>query len=220
MEGWFAAINNGDSLDRITATIDPLNKLYVVGFASTSSDYADMILVYHWPTGEWSKARVSHEFLAPALTQVGYTVDTMDLVSATVDELTYPVDSRFWSGQARLLLAGFDRDHKHGFFAGANLEARVEMGDAQMTPGRKTMIRGVRPIIEGNMVTPSIRVGYRNRMQDVLQWSADVDANALGFCPVRSNARYQRVRVTVPAGSSWDIMRGLDEIKASPMGAR
>jgi hypothetical protein len=82
------------------------------------------------------------------------------------------------------------------------------------------MFRGLRPIVEGSSVTPSLIVKSRNRMQDALVSSSSVSANANGFCPVRANARYHRARVTIPAASTWDFMTGIDDLKTSAQGAR
>lgn len=211
---------NISALHLISATIDPINKLYIMGYASGDSETANRMLFYHWPTGQWTRAKVDHEFLYPSLTQVSYTIDTMDTVSATIDGLTYPVDSRFWGGQAKLLLSGFDEEHKQGYFSGLSLEAIIETNDVQITPGRRTMTRGFRPMVEARFVTPTISVGYRNSLDGSVTWTPEVAVNSQGYCPVRTNARYHRVRMTIPAGDDWTLARGIDDIKSSPMGAR
>lgn len=218
----FEAYVNAGYVYRISSAIDPINKLYVVGFPSINSGDGspDSLYLYHWPTGQWSRCEVNHELIYTAATQTTYTIDGMDTVSATVDGLQYPVDSRFWSGAGRLSLAFFNTAHSQGFFAGTPMAATVETGDTQLTIGHKTMLRGLRPMVEGTNVTPSVKIRYRDRLQDALTDGAAVAANSNGYCPTRVNARYHRAQVTIPAASSWDFATGVDDLKFSPMGGR
>jgi hypothetical protein len=206
----------------MTAAVDPINKLYVVGFPNSfaSSGTPNTIAMYHWPTGRWSYAAVEHQIIFPAATQTTYTIDGMDAVAASIDDLVFPVDSRFWTGTGRLLLSGFDTLNRHGYFSGDTLEATIETGDEQITEGRRTLLRGLRPMIEGTNVTPSVAIGWRNKLQDAVTFAASVPANENGFCPQRINARYHRARVTIPAASQWTFARGLDDLKTSAMGGR
>jgi hypothetical protein len=57
-------------------------------------------------------------------------------------------------------------------------------------------------------------------MDDAVTYGASEDANAYGFCNARVNARYHRARITIPAGSSWEYARGVDDLKFSEMGRR
>lgn len=216
--------NNLDAsyLYRISSCIDPINKLYLMGFPSnaTGSGTPDQILIYHWPTGQWSHVSLSHELLYPAATQAGYTVDGMDAVSSTIDGLPFPLDSRFWTGTGRLLLAGFDTSHRQGFFSGNNLAATIETGDSQLTEGSRTLLRGLRPMIEGSSLTPSLTVGSRNHLTQTVTYGNPIAANAYGICNARVNARYHRARITIPASSQWRYARGIDDLKFSPMGTR
>ncbi len=76
-------------------------------------------------------------------------------------------------------------------------------------------------MVEGTSVTPELTVLYRDRLQDAHSSTVQrVPANITGFCPVRVNARYHRVRVTLPEGSAWSFATGVDDIKVTPMGMR
>lgn len=222
VDRWIEANLNASYLYRVSSAIDPINKLYLMGFpsVSTGTGTPDTILMYHWPTGQWSYASVSHEMLYAAATQATYTIDGMDAVSTTVDGLPYPMDSRFWAGSGRLLLSAFDTSHRQGFFSGLPLAAMVETGDSQLTPGARSLLRGLRPMIEGSSLTPALTVGSRNHLTQSVTYSQPVNANAYGICNARVNARYHRARITIPASSQWEFARGIDDVKFSPMGTR
>jgi hypothetical protein len=216
------AVIDSSLLYRVSAAIDPIRKLYMMGFVSTSAATAnpDIIFMYHWPTGQWAKVSVTHEIIYTAATQSSYTLEGLDALSGSVDALAFSLDSRVYTGAGRLLLSGFDSSHRQGFFSGANLAATIETGDTQLTPGRKSLLRSLRPMIEGNGVTPSITIRSRNRLQDAHTDATPVAANANGVCPVRVNARYHRAKMTIPANSDWMFATGVDDIKYSAMGKR
>jgi hypothetical protein len=220
VDRWTETNLDAAQLARVTSAIDPINKLYLIGFPTVGAANPDVILIYHWPTGQWSRAAVEHDWLYASMTQSGYTIDDMGLVAATIDELPYPTDSRFWSGSGRLLLSGFDTAKKQGFFSGGNLEAKIETGDNQLSPGGRSLVRGLRPMIEGTSGTPILEVGYRNHLDEAVAYAAPKTANSYGFCNARVNARYHRARITIPANSAWEFARGVDDIKFSTMGRR
>lgn len=221
VDRWLEDQLDASYLYRISACIDPIAKLYLIGFPSTAGNgTADQILMYHWPTGQWAHAAVSHEILYAAATQASYTIDGMDSVSATIDGLPFPLDSRFWTGSGRLLLSSFDTSHRQGFFSGAPLAATVETGDNQLSPGGRSLFRGLRPMIEGSSLTPSLTVGSRDHLTESVTYGQPIPANTYGFCNARVQARYHRARITIPASSQWEYARGVDDIKFSPMGRR
>jgi hypothetical protein len=204
-----------------SAAIDPTRKLYLFSFPSNaSSSMADTILAYHWPTGQFSLINASVDMIYTALTQSSFTLDSIDSVSTNLDALPFSLDSRYWSGVGRLLLSGFDSSHKQGFFNGTNLAATIETGDAQLSQGRLSLLKAARPMIEGLNATPTVTIKSRNRLQDSYSSATPVAANANGVCPLRVNARYHRMIMTVPAASDWTFARGVDDIKFTATGAR
>ena len=207
---------------RITAAVDPINKLYLMGLPTLGAGTGtpDTLLIYHWPTGQWSHASVSHEMIFASATQATYTIDGMDAVSATVDGLPYPMDSRFWAGSGRLLLSGFDTSHQYGFFSGTNLAATLQTGDTQLNPGGRALFRGLRPMVEGTSVVPALSVGVRDHLWEPSTYVTAQPMNTYGICNARVQGRYHSAVITIPAGSQWTFARGVDDLKFSPMGSR
>lgn len=212
---------DANNLHRITSAIDPINKIYCMGYASSAGGGTpDSGIAYHWPTGKFSRFEVNHEIIYAAATQSGYTLDGLDSVSSSIDALAHSLDSRIWTGSGRLLLAAFDTLHQQGFFSGANLAATIETGDAQLVEGRKALIRSARPIIQGTSVTPSVTPGRRNVMSEAVTFGTAVAANSNGICKLRTKGRYHRARVTIPASSTWQHAIGIGDIKVTAMGER
>lgn len=222
IDRWLNSRINATYYYRCSAAIDPARKLYLFGYPSQQSadGTPDEILAYHWPSGEWSYAQINHEVIYIGTTQASYTIDDLASLSATIDGLVYPTDSLFYAGSGQLMISGFDTSHRHGFFTGAALEAVIETGDIQLNQGRKSMLRGARPMVEGTSVTPKLKVKYRDLTTEPHTTGSDVTVNSNGFCNFRVNARYHRGVMTIPAKSVWDRALGLDDLKESPMGAR
>lgn len=197
-------------LHRVTATVDPLNKLYVVGYPSFSSmdGTPDKMLIFNWTIGRWSKADFSLQYLYSATTQQGYNIDTIDSLYGDLDSIPISLDSPLLTGSGKLSLAAFDNANKLAFFNGANLPALIETTEGQIYPGHRALITEVRPIIDGG--TPSIQIGTRNRPNDSIVWGSVVAQNANGFCPVRSDARFHRARLLTQAGDVWQHCSGAD----------
>ena len=97
------------------------------------------------------------------------------------------------------------------------MAATVDTGEAQLVEGSRVLVQSVRPLADGGL--PSVALGSRNRSTDIVQWP-DVAQNSLGLCPQRASGRYFRARIKLPAGQSWTHLQGIDEIAATPMGAR
>jgi len=222
VDRWIETNLDANYTYRISSAIDPINKLYLMGIPTigAATGTPDTILVYHWPTSQWSHATINHEILCSAATQTSYTIDGMDAISSTIDGLPYPMDSRFWTGSGRLILAGFDTSHQFGFFSGSNLEATITTGDTQLNPGGRALFRGLRPMVEGSSVTPSLSVGVRDHLYEQPIFSTAKPMNTYGICNARVQGRYHRAVITIPAGSQWNFARGIDDVKFSPVGSR
>ncbi len=217
----FETVFNSNLPYRCSAGIDPIRKLYMFAYPSTNSSGApDYMFVYHWPTGQFATIKQDVEIIFTAATQTSYTLDSLDALSGSLDALSFSLDSRFYTGTGRLLPAAFYTDHKFGFFSGSNLAATIETGDAQLTPGRQSLLRSLRPMVEGTMVTPSVTIRSRKRLQDSYTDATPVAANANGVCPVRVNSRYHRMKMTIPAASTWNFARGVDDINFTATGTR
>jgi hypothetical protein len=223
VDRWIEENIDASFLHRVTSAIDPVNKLYVMGFPSinaTTPGTPDQVAIYHWPTGQWSHAAVDHQMIYAAATQATYTIDGMDAAAATIDGLPFPMDSRFWAGSGRLLLSAFDTSNRQGYFSAANLAATIETGDTQLTPGGRSLLKGLRPIVEGSSVTPSLTVGKRNYLNESITYGSPIPVNAYGICNARVNGRYHRARITIPAASLWTFARGVDDLNFSAVGRR
>lgn len=197
-----------DSLHRITATHDPVNKLIFVSYPSSgSSGTPDKLLVYNWEIGRWATGDATIEILVRSMAQ-GYTLDGLDDLGYTIDTLPFSLDSRVWTG-GRPILSGFDTDHKLGFFNGSNLEATLETGEFDGGDGQRVFISGVRAVVDAS--APTVQIGQRDTQSGALTYTTATSAGADGVCPQRISTRYARARVSIPSGD-WTHAQGVEPV--------
>lgn len=206
------------SLTKVQGIPDPLNRLWIWAYSSTvaTGGLFDRLLVYNWAIKRWSKIDLSaypSEWLTRWLS-LGYTLDGLN-VFGTLDSLPASLDSRIWVGGLPLL-ALFNSTHKLTVLTGSNLAPTVETSEIQPFPGRRAKITGLaRPIVDA--AGSSIAIGTRENVSDGVTYQPAVAANAAGWCPQRVTGRYVRARLTLPGGTAFSHLQGVD-VTALPEG--
>lgn len=190
---------------RMSAAIDPANKLYMLAYtgAGSAGGIPNRILLYNWAIGRFAIVEASTEMIAQMLT-VSTTLEQLDAYG-TLDSLPASLDSRLWAGGANLMSA-FDSNYQLATFTGPNAAATLTTGEFEPIEFYRTLLYGVRPILEGD--APTVSFGTRNRVGDAVQWTGFVPTNALGKANTRLNARYYRVRMAMAQGASWKQAQG------------
>jgi hypothetical protein len=207
-------------LSRISSTVDYDKQIIYWLYPRNGNSIPNRILCFNYSTSatkRWTFLDVgSIEILKTSLTE-GYTLEQLDTVSSSLDALPFSLDSRVWTGE-NYILSGFNTDHKQINFNGSTyLDAVIETQEGQLTDGGRTELKLLRPLIDGNGAV-TLQVGTRNKLTDSVAWGSAIAANSIGECPVRSNARYHRVRVNISGGFTHAI--GVDVLKFSNAGER
>ncbi|MGN6654969.1 MAG: hypothetical protein ACTHJ9_06490 [Rhodanobacter sp.] len=194
----FWANVNTAYLYNVVGAIDPINRLVMWLYPSNaaSGGIPDSLLVYNWTLDKWGFARLNAEYIFRAITQ-GYSLDSLDTYAGgayNLDTLPFSLDSRVWTG-GQILMGAFTPSHQLAYFTGtpANATAdtvEIEPG-AQM--GKRSFVNTTRPLIDGG--SPSVSMGYRNRLLDTAAFTPASAINVNGECPVRVDARYLRARI-------------------------
>jgi len=213
---FYADLDQANS-HRVTAAIDPVNSLVIWAYPGVGNvgGNPNRLLIHNWTSGRWSRADIEVEMLWRDLSK-GYTLDSLDIITASLDALPFSLDSRVYAG-GKLLLAAFDADHRLGHFTGPNLPATIETAEAALGRGERAFLSAVRPMIDTSDLT--VRVAGRERVMDAVSFSSPSAVNAAGYCSVRSSARLHRARIAIDAGASWDHAQGI-EVDAVPDGSR
>ena len=211
---WFQDDSQRAYWYKMTAAIDPRNRLVAFGYASTSSASPDSILLYNYATGWPSYVRQAHEVLIGAQS-VFTSID--DLTDDLDTDYSISFDDPFWQGGS-FYFAAFDTTHKLASFSGSNLEATLTVGVVSLIDGMRASIEWIKPIADTAAATCA--GGYQVRPGDAITYASAVSQQTSGRCPQRNvNGFYHAAKVVIPAASSWTFARGV-EFKAKAAGVR
>jgi len=197
-------------LDRVWGVVDPIKKLYIVGYPSQASSGGniDKLLMYNYVTQKWAPPTTVNIEILTRLGSVGYTLEDLDAFG-NVDTITTSFDSRFWMGDGKPALAAFDSAHRAGTFSGANLEAIVETGD--IDAGSPRLLSGaVRPLVVGTNATVTASIGNRTTQNTAVNYGTYRALNRNQEVPIRVNDRHLRFLVKLNAENIWEDLIGLE----------
>lgn len=219
IDSFFADDVHQSYTQRITAAIDPTNKLVVWAYASNDSPQgnADKLIVYSWAYNKWTLVTgLDIEYVLSSVS-TGYTLEQLDNITTNLDQLPSSLDSLQWTG-GQIILSAYNSSHKLGRFNGSAMTATITTGEFQLFEGQRTMLREVRPIAIGLSASLSLAVYNRNNLtESVSAGAASVACNATGFAPVRVSARYMNIQLTV--SSDFKQLLGV-EVEGTLAGAR
>lgn len=211
----FFADFDQDYPDRVTAAIDPINTNIIWSYPGVGnvSGTPNKLIIYNWTAKRWTDAEVITEMITNHVSP-GVTLEGLDAVSTDIDALPASLDSNLWKGGSRLLTA-FNSSHILASFTGIPLDATLETAERMFTPGERTFIAGIRPIVEEGTVT--VQVAKKGTLEDAFVWSVASSRGVNGECPVRSNGRYHKIRVNI--SGNFKYAKGID-ITGTKVGKR
>lgn len=217
----FAEIS-GNSLAAIYGEIDPFHPrvYWAVRVNSTGATF-DRIIVYDWEIGEWTRIETALDVLFPlASGTIGYTLEGLDAVSASIDALPISLDSNVWKGGSPVM-AAFDENFRLGFFSGVNAEATIitqEMGDVA---GSVQRFSECVPVVDASVWDEiNMSIGARMRRTDAVTWTAEFTPSTnTGIARKRSRSRFHRFKLRMIEGAEWTHAQGVS-VDARPAGLR
>jgi hypothetical protein len=189
---------------RVSAAVDRENKriLWAYPTPAAASGTSDRIIAYDIQTGKWGEIRQAVEVLG----QFGaatYDVDNAIFTSPSgalkdADAISTSVDSEFWKG-GRISVGGVDSAHKIGVFDGIGYAGAVTTGEHELAPGKRALVRSIRPLVDGAPDSTNIKgsIYSRNSQAASRAGTSPVDVNTSGVCEFRVNARYHRIGVSM-----------------------
>lgn len=199
----FLADINDSYLHRVTAAAIPDEKVIMWSYpgAGSTDGTPNKIILYNWASQKWAHAEFNHQILLRSMS-VGTTLDGLDAISSSVDALAFSLDSKVWMG-GKLQLSAFNTSNQQAYLTGTALDATIETGEFQPEgiEGYRSEITEVMPIVDGGIHT--VQMGTRETQASSIVWGNVSTENSSGICPVRSNARFHRVRTNI-TGSFTD----------------
>lgn len=217
---WFERTASAASIANMRGAVDRRNRLVMWAFASTSGAN-DHVITYNWASNRWSYGQITTQYLSDFLS-TGYTVDTLDtLYPGGLDSISAPLDSPEFQGGALVFVAATS-DNRLATFTGAPLTASVDTKEftasdfEQGVSGQRLVVRAVRPLVDGNAATTSVRLGSRDRLDaGAPMFDSAVALRESGIARVYRDRRYHRVRLEV--SGDFTHVAGV-EVDAAPTG--
>tara|TARA_B100001059_G_scaffold165610_1_gene165201 strand:- start:1838 stop:3325 length:1488 start_codon:yes stop_codon:yes gene_type:complete len=210
------------NLDGICSAIDPNNSIVVWSYrgsdATSTTTINNKLIIYNYSVDKWSTGSgLDLQFISTASQEAFTTVESLDVLG-NLDNLPKSLDSYFY-GEGIVGLAGFNSENKFGKFIATSLSATVDTTEFEGVEGRRSSIINVRPIVdsEEDSATVTVTPITRASQLDNISVGTAVSTQDSGDCPVRSNSRYHRIRVSVTG--NFKTMSGVD-IEARPEGKR
>ena len=181
---------------------------------SNTTGICDKIIIYNYATKKWSLATANASTIFSQFVGA-YTVELMDIISESLENINAALDTDFWSG-GQMLLGAIDSDYKAAIFSGNNNECEVETSEIELFPGLRANITGIRPIVDA---AATVTLKSRERLADSETESSSSSMVNSGINPVRKSGRYIRANVKVPSGTTFNHAQGVDLV-ASRAGVR
>lgn len=207
---------NESYLQRMRSAVSPIQKRVYWAYVGpgATAGLCNKLLVYDWGVNRWSSADVEVEYLYQAATP-GYTLDSLDDLGYTLDTLPFSLDSRAFAGNT-LDIAMFNVLHELCFFSGSPMTAAIETPEKQINPGRRSLVKRIRPVTDGG--TTTVSPGTRNNQSESVSYAIAVSPLSTGSISLRSNARYHRFKTSITG--AWIEAVGVDIEEVVDAGTR
>ncbi len=203
----FRADLDRGNLQLMIGTADPRSTKVYWAYKSSagSAGLYDKILGYDYSLDRFFQLSMSGEYLL-GISQTGLTLENLDSISSSIDAMTLTLDAYATAVQPEI--AQFGPDHILSFFRGDNLEATLETAE-QGTDGQRIYLNGFRPITDAVNVFGS--ASFRETQQATPAYLSEVALNArTGRCDLRQDTRYARMRLRIPAATTWTFAAGIE----------
>jgi hypothetical protein len=209
---------NATAISKIYGAVDPFySRVYWALDVNGTGTYSEM-LVYDWQIQKWTPIDINLLSIHPMAT-IGYTLESLDAISPSIDDLPFSLDSKAWQGGAPLL-AGFSADFKLGFLSGESLEATVTTPEIGDTSGQVIRTTSSYPVVDTASIFVSAGVRMRRDQYEPVVWLAERERSYnTGRVRQTTRARFHRFKMRIPAGEVWSHISGID-VETAPAGFR
>jgi hypothetical protein len=210
VDKWFLADFDQTYIERMTCGIDWVNKCIYWAFPTPSGGGTpDKIAIFNFAKNRWSWAEVSIQLLFKSYSQ-GYTLDQLDSLFTSIDDMTISLDSTEWQGGTPVI-SGFTGGQL-GAFNGASLDATIETGETDGNPFGLLFVRGIRPLLTGNPTGVTVALSARmNQDNESRSFGTPVSRGTrTGVCDFRTQGRFISARVSITGGFDRAMGLGFD----------
>jgi hypothetical protein len=180
-------------------------------------------MIFSIQDNRWTHEPIDLEFIFDSPAEP----ETIDLDNGFWDQSidaapvsTFDIDSGVLDDRRVKLALWQATNHRLGFFGGLPRAATFDTQEAELAPGRRSLVTEVWPMGDFPAGSVSASVGYRRALPgEAKTYTNATGMNRAGFCPQRIDARFGSVRLQVAAGADWRRAEGV-HVTAVPTGGR
>lgn len=193
--------------ERMTVAVDFINKVIIWSYPSAlaSSGLPDKLIVYNFVENRWAHGAEAVQLVFSSLT-TGYTLEDLDSLFTSIDDMTVTLDSSLWTGGIPTV-AAFG-SNKLGDFSGAAKTATIETGEFSLEG--LVWIDGIRPLVTGAPSSIQIAIALRNAQDNESRTFGSLVSRTTrtGVCDFRQQGRFASAQMSVAGG--FDRAIGID----------
>lgn len=181
-------------------------------FRSRNADGYQNQIIYNFVTERFTSATQSVDYLVQTSQDALTLGDLAALFPGGLGTLSaFQLGNLDWQGTSNNLGAfiASGAGSAYSSFTGSSAEAEFVTGDFAVTPGRRTLVDGVMPIVEMTSGTPTTAIRSRALQGNTVSSTPSRAQGADGYCPHHVDNWFHSVRTVIPAGSVWENARGL-----------
>ncbi|MBB5074330.1 hypothetical protein HNQ69_001468 [Bartonella callosciuri] len=177
-----------------------------------------ILLIYDWSLQKWTKAVVDIKMILPIFL-AGTTLEGLDRIAQSIDELPFSLDSQVWKNESPVLGA-FDHQGRLGAFLGPPMACVVTSQEMGQTNGMITRVKNIMPQVNSREFYLSMGMRFHQALEEEPVWSPEKEPSRnTGQIHCRARARFYRFRLRIPEGVNWSHVSGFD-VELKPAGMR
>ncbi len=207
---WFYGRVDQGRLAEITAGVDWTSKCIIWNFpdAAAVAGYTNFFLALNFATRRFTYAEESVQLLLQSFSEA-MTLEGLDALYASIDDISVSLDSPIWAGGAPGLMC-FD-SNKIGTLSGDSLDALLETGESAPNPFGYTFVRGIRPLVAGQPTAITLQIGKRSNQDESRTYTNETSRTArTGVCDFRENGKFLTARLNIRGGFDKAMGLGVD----------
>lgn len=210
VDKWFLAQFDQTYLERMTAGLDWANKCIRWSAPTPSGGGTpDIQIIYNFAKNRWSWAESAAQLIFPSYTQ-GYTLDQLDTLYTSIDDMTITLDSSLWQGGTPTIMAF--SGSQLGRYSGSSLVATLETGEMQPNPYGRVFVRAVQPLVTGNPTAVTVAISTRDAQDNASRTfgTATTRTTRTGLCDFRTQGKFVSARLSITGGFDRAVGMGFD----------
>ena len=204
IDRWFKTVCSQDARTRLKGVQDPFRKTVLFRYEDDGGN--GYLLGYSWQQDRWFQSLTNVSGIGVYATSA-LDLDSLDAIYGNLNAIPVSLDSEAFAGGLPSL-SGFDETFRLGFFDGLPQQADVYTNAIEFNPDARSYVDPIRVITDAPAF--SVQVGESQYHDDTPVWGPSLFPSSRGrLAYARSDARLHSFRVTIPQGTSWKAISGL-----------